>query len=357
VPTYVPTETPQREMIRWLRRWVDRAFVDRQLAAQHVSLTASQRRMRAREIAMHVAQGLEYIGSAEQSSMFTRPLPLFYAAENLSKALVMMEAGTIAASDFRVHGLTGGKQKRYSIENLACKAAPASRDVWSRILNATQTDLVNISWHQDGRGVVGTARAGRQPRAGAPGRRLRFGQLAMRMPELHQDVIAAAWGTPSVVRVESYTSIRNTGPPETQTFSLRLDHAHNASLKQLIVGAQNGQLKGYAKVFDHLNSLEYSHPGPNAVAPVLRSDVLGDLFVDFGTPQGALSDLALHLAALFILSDVVRYQPEQWKRLLDEHVSEAVLVDRYLDVATRKVPNMILNGLLGDCVLFLARPF
>ena len=29
---------------------------------------------------------------------------------------------------------------------------------------------------------------------------------------------------------------------------------------------------------------------------------------------------------LFILSDVVRYQPDQWKRLLDDHPAETILI-------------------------------
>jgi hypothetical protein len=42
-----------------------------------------------------------------------------------------------------------------------------------------------------------------------------------------------------------------------------------------------------------------------------------------------MGEFVLYLAALFILSDVVRYQG-QWKRLLDDHPEEALLVDRFL---------------------------
>jgi hypothetical protein len=356
MPLWVPTENPDREMRRWLRRWTDQSFVDQQLAVRHPSLSSSQTRKRAREIALHVTQGLEYIDSAEPATVLTRPLPLFYAVENLTKALVMMETGTIGATDFRVHGLTSDKQRRYSIKNLRCKVGSAGRDVWSRVVQATSTELVAVRFVHDGHPVVGDADQSRMPTAGGPGRMLQFGELIKRMPELQQDVIAARWGCPYTVRIEIYSLAINSGPPTSQSVRVRLDYMHDADTKAMIARAERSALKGYQQVFDVLNSVEYAHPGPSAEAPPIRADAFGDLYADFGPLRSHLSDVALHFAALFILSDVVRYQPDRWKRLLDEHPIEATLVDRYLDVAVRKVPNLVLTAMLRQCVLFCARP-
>jgi hypothetical protein len=62
-------------------------------------------------------------------------------------------------------------------------------------------------------------------------------------------------------------------------------------------------------------------------------------------------ELASYYAALFILSDAVRYQG-QWQKVLDDHPEEEVLVDRFLDVAIRKLPNLALNHLTGAFHLF-----
>jgi len=70
-----------------------------------------------------------------------------------------------------------------------------------------------------------------------------------------------------------------------------------------------------------------------------RLDVFGEAWVDFGPSTQAFGELVTYYAALFILSDAVRYQADQWLRLLDDHPSEAILVMRFLDMAVRKVPN------------------
>lgn len=77
--------------------------------------------------------------------------------------------------------------------------------------------------------------------------------------------------------------------------------------------------------------------------------------MDFGRGRVSLAELPIYYASLFILSDMVRYQG-QWKRLLDDHPQEAVLVDRFLDIATRKVPNLVLNELSRTLYLFKQGP-
>jgi hypothetical protein len=79
--------------------------------------------------------------------------------------------------------------------------------------------------------------------------------------------------------------------------------------------------------------------------PTIRPDVFGDLFLDLSRTRREIGELPLYLAALFILSDVVRYQAEHWLRLLADHPAEEIVVERFLDLAGRKVPNLILNEL------------
>ena len=352
---WVPTENPTQEVNRWLRRWTDTGFADEQLARRHPSLTKQQRRTRAREVALHVTQGLEYVASSEASSVLTRPLPLFYAAENLAKALVIVATGTLTVADFRVHGLTGDKQRRYSMKNLRCRVAPAGRDVWSRVVAATGIEHVILRWSLDGRGLEGEVQQTRNVAAGAPGRELRLGELVKRMPELQRDVIAADWGSPHIARIESYSLVMASGPPETRSFSLRMDTMHDPGTQKLIQEAERRELRGFTKTFEHLNAIEYAHAGPSAPLVAVRQDLFGVPYADLGREIGYLSDIALHVAALFILSELVRYQPDKWKRLLDEHQLETVLVEHYLEIAARKVPNLVLNEMLGQCIVFRAR--
>jgi YaaC-like Protein len=105
-------------------------------------------------------------------------------------------------------------------------------------------------------------------------------------------------------------------------------------------------------VFDVLDYTLTTDDEADAEGPAMGLDLFGQPYLDFGRGRVALAELPTYYAALFILSDVVRYQG-QWKRLLDDHPQEAVLIDRFLDVATRKVPNLVLNE-LGQ-VLYLFR--
>ncbi len=84
----------------------------------------------------------------------------------------------------------------------------------------------------------------------------------------------------------------------------------------------------------------------------MRCDIFGSLYMDFSADPAELSELLIYLAALFILSDVVRYQVDQWARLLDDHPDEAIFIERFLDVAARKIPNLALNELENDYFRF-----
>jgi hypothetical protein len=74
--------------------------------------------------------------------------------------------------------------------------------------------------------------------------------------------------------------------------------------------------------------------------------------MDFRPGRSVHSETLLYLLGLFILSDVVRYQPDQWKRLLDDHPAEMILIDRFLGIGVRKVPNLFLNQFHSDMFLF-----
>ncbi len=82
------------------------------------------------------------------------------------------------------------------------------------------------------------------------------------------------------------------------------------------------------------------------------ADTFGAVHFDSSGGRLVLAEPVIHHAALFILSSAVRYMAEDWKRLVDDHPAEAILLDRYLDLASRKVPNLALNLLTGTVYSF-----
>lgn len=123
----------------------------------------------------------------------------------------------------------------------------------------------------------------------------------------------------------------------------------------MIIRRESALLPGYTRGLDALDIIEYraTTTSPPLAGPAMRCDSFGSLYMDFSKADPPeLSELLTYLAALFILSDVVRYQVDQWARLLDDHPDEAIIIERFLDVAARKVPNLALNELQGDYFQF-----
>jgi hypothetical protein len=116
---------------------------------------------------------------------------------------------------------------------------------------------------------------------------------------------------------------------------------------------QRDLLRQWTRTYDELDAPGYEATFPSAgwLGPSLRLDTFGEWHMEFRTSR-LLGELVVYFAALFILSDVVRYQVEQWKRLLDARPGEALLVERLFDVAGRKLPNLILNEVLGELYEF-----
>jgi hypothetical protein len=352
VPKEIATESPDREVRRYVRHWADAEFVEQNLANRHSSLTADQRRKKSRQVAFNVGQGLEYLDSAREPSLLTKPLPLFYAAENLAKAACIMRDPPLVGSDFRAHGLINDQATRYSVKNLCCKVGPVGRDVWSRLFSHCNADVIRLEDLVDGSSQISDHRIPYATKPLARDKVLTLGDVLRHIPELEDNIVYANWGHPYVVRAISYQRMIQSQPSRMETFEFMLTHEHNQATKNMVIDRESDVLKQYTRNLDQLDALGYTATAPRVIKPVMRLDMFGRIHMDFRRTSVVLSEPCLHYIALFILSSAVRYLPEQWKRLTDDHPAEAILVDRYLDVAARKYPNLILNELLDEVFLF-----
>jgi hypothetical protein len=347
----ITTENPSRDVRRFLQHWGDPEFVADRLRAQLPTIGAALARSKAKAVASGVSQGLEYLVAGEATPLLTKPLPLFYAAENFAKASVVASDPTLVASDFKSHGISGDDAKRYSVKNLRCRVQKPSKDTWSRAYNSMNADFVVLDRLVDGAGQRGQARNEYPTTQLHPGSVLVLGDLLKRLPELVDDVTLADWGHSHVVHVSNYRIVQTTGSPTTQAW-VTLRHGHDQAVRAMILAKEKTLLRGFSLARDLLDIVEYHGAGADLSLPPLRMDVFGDLYMDLRGSQSELSEFLLYLAALHILSHAVRYSAEQWKRLLDDHPREAILVDRFLDIVIRKLPNLVLNELSQDIYLF-----
>jgi YaaC-like protein len=356
MPRIVTTEQPAVDVCRYLRHWATTEYATEQVQSLHGGgVAAEKRRRKGRDIAASVAQGLELLENARSSSLLTKPLPLFYATEAFAKAVSIFLNPALESSDFRAHGLQGIKGTRYFVRTLACRVQTPGSDVWSRLVSACNADWVQISATFDGVSQVFEHRDDHGTPALGAGSELVLGELLRHLPELAEDLPFAHWSHPYVVHVPNFSFARTTGPPPSSELRVFLRHAHDAATKQMIIEHETGlgDLRRYTRGRDLLDVLEYSiGPTPDEISsPTRRLDIFGELFFDFARTRSMLGELPLYYGALFILSDFVRYQG-QWQRLLDDHPEEAVLIDRLLDLSTRKIPNLVLNELSRRLFLF-----
>jgi hypothetical protein len=349
MPTTIVTENPGKDVRRYLRHCANPRFVEDSLSARHTGLSKEQRRRKSRAAALSILQGVEFLEAADIASPLTRPLPLFYATENIVKGMALISDASLEASDFRSHGLSGDKAKRNSIKNFRCKVQNPGRDVWSRAYRLLNADWITMPVVEDAQPLT-TAWRSASTAPSLAGREIALGDLVRQLPEMTRDVVVTNWGHPYAVHASTF-AYRTTSEPPSHSLRVRLRHAHNTETRAMLVRQhERGEFKGWALGTDSLDVIEFSKSveGSAFMAPSLRCDTFGDLYMHFGPPRLQLGELLIHHAALFILSDVVRYQVDQWARLLDDHPEEAILVERLLDVAARKVPNLALNELEGD---------
>jgi len=348
----VSTENPGRDVRRYLRHWSNRNFVDERLVGRHSSLSTDQRRRKAREVAVCVQQGLDFVETADTSSMVTKPLPLFYAIENFAKGVCVFTDPTLHADNFRAHGLSHDRQTRYSLKNLTATVQRPGSDVWSRFLRRGNVLRTAVQVDLDGTKQTADREITFSPRI-PTGKELTLGGLVRALPELVDDLIYAGWDRAFVIHVPSYRFEVRSGPPARVSRQLVLRHRHDAPTKALVLSVAPRKLSGFAVFKDSLDVVDYRSPQiVGTDVPALVPDLFGEVYADFNTGHVDLAEPLVYYATLFILSSAVRYEPEQWQRLLEDHPSESILVERLLDVATRKVPNLILNALEGELVQF-----
>jgi hypothetical protein len=196
VPRTVITENPTKDAARYLRHWSIPEHAEDHIATVHQGLSAKQRRAKAKQAAFFIAQALEYLDSAQVSSLLTKPLPLFYAAENLAKPVCICKQASITAADFKSHGLKSDQQKRYSVKNLQCSVyASPSKDVWSQLFAGSNADLIAAEVTRNGQAMISDRRTTYATKPLSK-KTLLLGDLLRHLPELTDDVVYAGWGHP-----------------------------------------------------------------------------------------------------------------------------------------------------------------
>jgi hypothetical protein len=279
----------------------------------------------ARVANLRMRQALEYRVASQSGSLLTRPLNLYYAFLNLTRALLLVQTGDAGTR----HGITFDGGGPALLDCAAKISAKGTFPLFAQTINL----------------------------AGTPGTRVTLRQTLEMLPELRADYQDLGFGTSSVVVVRVQGLMRG-------DVFLNVD-AKGLSAEDF---AQNWstwfpQLKDTCELTSSPHQLRHRSPPQDyeGVCDFFEKNLLHSLtrredgrFFLFkegsGTPfwPRALT----YLASVFILSSVTRYEPERMAALAGALTSRSFLISSLLDNAERFYPHVLLELLWRTRVVF-----
>jgi hypothetical protein len=235
----ITTESPSRDARRYLRHWANADFVEPRLRVKHPGLTADRRRTKARQIAVLLEQGIEFVESAENSSALTKPLALYYSTENLARAACIFRDATKDVSNFGHHGLSGDRKKRNFVRNLSCTVSGGRNGVWPQFFALFNSDWMRFSVTENGSSLRRDSRVPYATKQLTKGKELNLGELLRHLPELAEDVVLADWGHPLVVHAMSLEFTTHSGPPTQYSARIVLRHGHHPETRAMVIDRES----------------------------------------------------------------------------------------------------------------------
>ncbi len=285
------------------------------------------------EIAACIRQADEYYKAANVVELSTHPLLQFYGAEALTKAVIIANDPDRYLSDFQYHGLST-KLLKESRENLSepevqrLEEYSKNDSIWKL---EDEFAVANQGVFQYLCQVIGESAPGK-------GAVLKFKELVRILPDL-SELYRRHYGEPS------HCFYLYNGPSDVGEGKVAIHFGSHENINDV------------SKVFLEFNSKFESsemHKQPGFIS----KDPIG-LPLSFGSVQdGTLAgkyfvrplkcelkeSFSVIFAAMFILSNVVRYKPAFWMQEIEGTESGSVSIAEALcNLAKRRLPNEILN--------------
>jgi len=336
------TETPLTEMWHQLRYLRSPANVRNLLSGQIISCRTPMRSSdseldkRSREIASCIRQADEYYKAADTVGLATHPLLQFYGAECLAKAVVLANNSSILLSNINYHGLT-------TRANTAADSSDKKR------LQAYSND--SSIWRIEDEFAVTNQGV--------------FLELCKTIGESEQCV-----GT--VLKLKNLFKIlpdldnlyRRHYSENSNCFYLYSNPRKSSEGKVTIYFDRREDIPDIAAVFPEFISSFVEDEmtfGEQVTARGFISKEPMDLPLTFGAVHegtvggryfirplecGLKESFSVIFAAMFILSNVVRYKPAFWMEQLEGNSSgSASLAEALCNLAKRRLPNEALNAI------------
>jgi hypothetical protein len=295
---------------------------------------------RSYDIAACIRQADEYYRAAENSGLVTEPLLQFYGAQSLAKACILANDKSVDLANLNYHGLSTRpstaqqteiqKQLReysdnYVVWEIETEFAVTHDGVFPKLC-AVASDIIP-----------------------ARGQVLRFKELVRLLPDMAQ-LYSRHYGEPSHC-FYLYGDAKITADGHYQIF-----------IETTKIGFENFKniFPEFYDAYEVINMKPQIH-GFRSVSPmkekpdfirIVKGTVAGEYLVKPHL-SGIYTTPAVLYAVLFILSNMVRYKPSFWMRVIEgEKTGAASIVEDFSTLAKRRFPHDVLELLWDEMFTF-----
>lgn len=282
-----------------------------------------------------IKQAREYYRAAESCDIMTKPLLLYYGMMSLVRAfIVTRDPDYPTTTSVLKHGLSTRKLKKDSYQFIE--------------------DEIRVQ--KDGVFVVLHTMLGGSPFQER--QRVLVKDLLSVIPELslsYQQV----YGLPSVCELEEKTEsddgywdlprwILQVKGFTREEFLKLLNHTDSSRTTQA------GRPVFYLKDEDPPGRLRIFHTSPVKSHPLLIPDSTGKAYLRYPLAEDVLiPEISLHFMVMFVLGMLCRYETEKWGEMILTLFSQDVfIINEFLNLSTRKFPNLILDELFDEQYIF-----
>lgn len=328
----------------WENEATLRTFLERKCRKQGMEHPSRAAFRAAQPLMYHVKQAREYYRAARESDLFVRPLLSYYGMMTLSKVLMLTQVPDYPENTAVLrHGVSTRKRKRGDYQFFADEVRVQREGLFPELArNRGWGSLIGDSWS--------------------------LRDLFALVPEL-QDGYRQLFSEETLVpvAVPEVPSVSDRGMPLVLEDRI-LDQLHltpRGLANRLNRFSTDGQVRftcdetpasgSRILLFWHHPRISHIHLWEHGFAhPLFREDMHGNHWLLSVQREAAgIPELFVHYALLFALSMLCRYEPPLWGEMIHGMASEEmVLIQEFLQVTQRKFPNLILNELFEEKILF-----
>ena len=318
------SESPNADIWRRLSALKYPENVRQRIQSWHPSMTVEQ--ATESDVSASIEQAEEYFRAAEHASISTKPVQLYYGSVSLLRALAVMGGNVVP--QLGSHGLF---HKPQSSGGTVTKDVALVAGGFGGAFGCYSSFLP----HSDS--ISG-------------GSRVQLFDALSCIPELHRLWEDTFQKAPSVLRVERIQDKDGAVADFAAAASVPVGAEKLAFVKKAYLRPQTAG--GNRVVF---------RPRIGKRRDPTIVDLSGRRFLPLGMKtSGGVVNVHLvvpHLVALFILCSLSRYHPYRWRSFCVSSGRERLIVEEYLRVANRFLPNEVLNLIERRRVVFSARRF